>query len=173
MRDKAKAPEPMDDSVRERAVGAPKPNNPRVCGAIKQLVAEFTGLFPETPVEYSNYDGRNTALDVTFDLTALDEDTDRVDALNLMIVLGDETFNTDPRIDYVLASQTDGAAVVSMKSSLRTQDLRDSFGLAEAYSILSGEAEGYDTEDDSGWTDAGNGNWTDSMFSGPALGGSL
>lgn len=153
MKNKTKAPEPMDDSVREVPVGTPSTNRQRVCGAIKQLVAEFTGLFPETPVEYSNYDGRNTALDVTFDLTALDEDTDRVDAFNLLALLDDSAYNNDPRIDYVLSSQEDGAVLVSMRSSLRTQDLRDPFGLADALSVLAGEDEDYDEDN---WPESGD-----------------
>lgn len=145
MKDKTKAPEPMDASTREVAVGTPATNHPRVCGAIKQLVAEFHALFPETPVEYSNYNGRNTALDVMFDLTSLAEDTDRVDAFNLLALLGE---SADPRIDYVIAAEEDGVALVSMRSSLRTQDDPSSFGLADVFSVLVEPDAGYDDDGD-------------------------
>lgn len=148
MKDTAKAPEPMDDSVREAPMGTPVTNHQRVCGAIKQLVREFHALFPETPVEYSNFDGRNTALDVTFDLTVLDAETDRVDALNLLHLLGDDAYNNDPRVEYVLVSQEDSAVLVSMRSNARTQDSPEPFGLAEALSVLAGEDEGYDDDGD-------------------------
>ena len=164
MKDKTKMPEPMDDSVREAPVGTPSTNHQRVCGAIKQLVAEFHGLFPETPVEYSNYDGRNTALDVTFDMTALDAETDRVDALNLLHLLGDPAHNAEHRIDYVLVSESDAAVLVSMRSSLRTQDNREPFGLAEALSVLAGE-----DEDDDDY----RGTLSEFIGGDPWLGGSL
>lgn len=148
MKDTTKMPEPMDDSVREARVGTPMTNHQRVCGAIKQLVAEFHGLFPETPVEYSNYDGRNTALDVTFDLSPLDADTDRVDATNLLMLLGDPAHNAERRIEDVIVASDMDSVLVSMRSSLRTQDNRDPFGLAEALSVLAGEDEGYDDDGD-------------------------
>lgn len=141
MRDQQKVVKPMDDGIRERAVGAPSTNSQRVCWAIKTLVAEVTNLFPETTVEYSNYDGRNTALDATFDISMLDADTDRVDAMNLLALLGDPAYNVDPRVDYVITSAEDAAVLVSMKASLRTQDSREPFGLADAYEIFAESAE--------------------------------
>lgn len=148
MKDTAKAPEPMDDSVREAPMGTPVTNHQRVCGAIKQLVREFHALFPETPVEYSNFDGRNTALDVTFDLTVLDADTDRVDALSLLTLLGDPANNAERRIEDVIVTSDMDSVLVSMRSNARTQDNPEPFGLAEALSVLAGEDGGYDDEGD-------------------------
>lgn len=132
-------PKAMDDTISEAAVGVAPTNHPRVCGAIKRLVSEVEALFPETPVEYSNYDGRNTALDVTFDLSSLDEDA----AVDLTTLLG--LVEADHRVVEV---QVDGTEVlVSMLSSARTQDIRDSFGLAEALHVL---ADPDDVDEDSG-----------------------
>ena len=62
----AQAPEPMDASVPETAEPVVATNHPRVAYAIKTLVSEFQALFPETPVEYSDYNGLNTAMSATF-----------------------------------------------------------------------------------------------------------
>jgi hypothetical protein len=149
MKDKTKAPEPMDPTTREVAQGTPFTNHARVCGAIKQLVKEAHVLFPETSVEYSHIDGRNTALGVVFDLTPLDEDTARIDAANLFALLGDKAYGDDKRIEGVHVESDGSGAVVLMRSSLRTQDDPSSFGLADAWSVLTASSdEGYDEEDD-------------------------
>lgn len=122
----------MDPTAREATVGAPAANNARVCYAAKTLVAEVEALFPETPVEYSNYDGRNTALDVTFDLTTLDEE-DRATFIALFTLFD---FDADPRVDMVIPAHEDAALLVSFKSNAQTQDSRDPFGLDEAWSAL-------------------------------------
>lgn len=127
---------PMDPSVREESVGTPTVNTRRVCYAAKTLVAEVEALFPETPVEYSNHDGRNTALDVSFDLTVLDSE-DAASFLTLMSLLDDPAHNDDPRIREVVVE--DGAVLVGFKSDPRTQDSRDPFGLADALSVLNAE----------------------------------
>lgn len=132
---------PMDDGIREEARGVPRANHPRVCGAIKQLVSEVTALFPETGMAYDDLDGRNTSLSVTFDFSALDEDTDRVDASYLIRVLIDGAYNDDPRIWRGSVSDDGSSAYVLMRSSLRTQDNQNPFGLAEALTVLAGEDE--------------------------------
>lgn len=136
MSDDKKA-QPMDPSAKEKAVGTPAMNTERVCYALSTLVDEVLELFPETPVEYSNYDGRNTALDATFDLTA-DPDGDTLGAL-----LG--LLSSEPRVREV---QVDGGtALVGMVSNPRTQDKRDGFGLADALEVLA-------EEDEYPWSDA-------------------
>lgn len=137
MNDK-KVVKPMDDGIREQAVGVPNANNRRVCYAIKTLVAEVLELFPETPVEYSNYDGRNTALDVTFDLTVLNAD-DRETLSTLLQLLGDRAYSEDQRIREV--TYDDSAVLVSIISGPRTQDIREPFGLADAYVVLAEDDE--------------------------------
>lgn len=125
----SKAPEPMDAGATESKVGTPVTNNHRVCYAGKRLVAEVHDLFPETPVEYGNYDGRNTALDVIFDLTALDAtDSDMLAGLL-------ELTTTDDRVAEVLVE--DDLALVSFKGNPRTQDSRATFGLSDALDVLS------------------------------------
>jgi hypothetical protein len=135
--DKTEAPAPMDPSVREESVGTPAVNASRPCWAAKTLVAEVNALFPETPVEYSNPDGRNTMLDVMFDLTTLDPN-DVYDLTTLLNLLDDPAYNVDPRIDSVIAGgqQHAGQVLVAFKSNPRTQDSRDPFGLADALEVL-------------------------------------
>lgn len=125
-----KAPEPMDPDARE-GTAAPRTNNQRPCWAIKTLVAEVHSLFPETPVEFSNYNGRNTALDVSFDLTTLDND----DAISLIEALA--LTQNDERVVGVVSE--DGALLVSMRANPRTQDSREPFGVVQAYGILTDE----------------------------------
>lgn len=146
MKDKTE-PQPMDDSTREVATAAPITRTQRPCGAIKQLVKEMHALFPETPVEYSNFDPYNRALDVTFDLTPLDADTDKTNATNLLLLLADPAHNVERRIEDVIVASDMDSVLVSMRASLRTQDNPEPFGLADALHILSGD-EGYDDDDD-------------------------
>lgn len=124
---------PMDDGIREQAVGTPFTNTARQCWAIKTLVAEVDHLFPDTPTTYGDYDGRNTALSVTFDFMTVD-DSEREYVLDLMRMLGDSAHNDDFRIASV---EVVGWEVeVKMRSNPITQDKRDSFGLIEAWSVL-------------------------------------
>ncbi len=133
-----KANQPMDDSTREVATPVASTNAARPCYAIKTLVAEVLALFPETPVEYTNYDGRNAALSVSFDMTSLSED-DRIDMTNLMTLLNDPAYNEDQRIEYVIVE--DEQVLVTIRSNPRTQDSRARFGLADALSVLAGDEE--------------------------------
>lgn len=157
----AKAPEPMDDSVREHAVGTAPTNQRRVCWAIKTLVDEVHALFPETTVEYGDYDGRNTALSVAFDLTPLPAEDAQIDLSNLLDILG-----TDERVSRVVRSDVEVG--VSMRSNPRTQDSREPFGLADAYLILSG-----DDDDEPGWVFEDDRPAPDFALDSTDLGGSL
>lgn len=131
---------PMDPSLREDVVGAPAVNSQRVCWAAKTLVAEVEELFPETPVEYSNHDGRNTALDVTFDLTTLDKN-ERADLVALLSLFD---LDADPRIDAIIVGGGHMAdqVLVSFHANPRTQDSRAPFGLGDALDVLSDIADG-------------------------------
>jgi hypothetical protein len=132
----AKEPQVMDPSIREGRVGKPHVNNERVCWAIKTLNEEFWTLFPETPVEYSAPNGRNTMLAVTYDLTNLDGE-DQSTAVSLLNLIAG-----DPHVKDVLVDE--GTALVEMVASARTQDRRDSFGLMEAHEVLTDdETEGF------------------------------
>lgn len=118
------APEPMDNQIKENLVGEPIRNNQRVCWAIKTLVNEVHSVFPETPVEYSNYTARNVALDVAFDLTTIDADlrgpvSDVLDLLSL-----------DMRVARAFTEEDQ--SMVSITSSPRTQDSREPFGVDAA-----------------------------------------
>ncbi len=133
MKDKAKkGPEMMDPSLREGVVGVPATNRQRVCYTIQTLVAEFSDLFPETPVEYSNYDGRNTALDVSFNLTVLPEDGTRQNAITLLYLVSE-----DERVKQVISE--DDVMLVSVWPNPRTQDDRTPFNLGDAYLVLAGD----------------------------------
>lgn len=127
-----KTPKPMDDSIRERTQGVPSPNRARVAHALKTLVAEMHEVFPETPVEYSNYDRFNAALDVTFDLTGLDAGDSVVFNDLIKMIDGDERVATVLTEDY-------SQAVVSLHPAARTKDKRDPFGLPAAFGVLMDE----------------------------------
>lgn len=136
---------PMDDGIRERSVGEAAVNRQRECWAIKTLVGEVLALFPETSAEYSNYNGRNTALDVTFDLTGM-EGGDSVVFNNLLCLLDD---GADPRVREVITEDY-AQALVSMHPDPRTHDLRNPFGIAQAYEALTADDDG---PDDLAWVD--------------------
>lgn len=137
-RDEPTAPIPMDPGAKEALIGTPTTNRQRVCWAVQTLVAEVHDLFPETPVEYSDYDGRNTALAVTFDRTGLDnEDYSMFDALIGLV-------DADPRVAEVILDGDEEGAYVRMNANPRTQDNRLSFGLGSALGVLGG---GDDTDD--------------------------
>lgn len=146
MAKKTDGPQMMDPSIIENKTPVAKANNPRVCWAIKTLNTEVWSLFPETPVEYSNVNGRNTALDVTYDLTGLDAG-DIYDFVTLLRLIED-----DERVAEVLTDKEEHV-LVSMRPNPRTQDSRESFGLHQANLILSefgsGEQEGFYEESDS------------------------
>lgn len=122
---------PMDVSINEQTVGTPHANQRRNAYALVRLVDEVHSLFPETPYKFSNYDGRNTALSVTFDLTTMDND----DAILFITLLA--LVKADPRVLDVI--EDDGQILVDLFPSPRYQDIRDSFNLADAYSILTEE----------------------------------
>lgn len=127
------APEPMDPSARETTTPVPSSNHPRVAYALQTLVAEVRHLFPETPVEYSNVDGRNTSLDATFDLTVLDSE-DRSAFRDLMRLT-----TSDERVAEVLTE--DDQVLVSIRSNPRTQDSREPFGLNDAWLVMHEDAD--------------------------------
>lgn len=122
-------PEPMDPTHVDSA-SAPTGNQPRVCYALKTLIAEVSALFPETTVETGDVDGRNTALSATFT-------TDNADFLLLMDVLD----LTDPRVESVAVDDQTKSTKVKMRSNPRTQDSREPFGIGEAWLILAGDDE--------------------------------
>lgn len=160
----------MDPSIREGRVGTPQVNTERPCWAISTLNEEVWALFPETPVEYSDVNGRNTALAVTYDLTALDGE-DQTTAVGLLNLIAG-----DLRVEDVLV--TSGAALVQMRPNPRTQDTRDPFGLSAALLIMAG-ADEPDAENDLDIhalrggitfpTDGGTAETEDGAFSDPAL----
>lgn len=143
-----KAPEPMDSGAPERKSGEVAANSKRECWAIKTLVTEVIDLFPETGIEYSNYDGRNAALAVRFDLSPLDDDS-QIDLAALLPLMADTRIQTiDP--DTTDEGFTE-AVTVTMRRNPRLQDSRDSFGLAAALHVLTAEDdEPVEFEDDEG-----------------------
>lgn len=129
--------QPMDASIRENKTGTAATNRQRNCYAMKTLIAEVLALFPETSYEVSNYDGRNVAHDVQFDITSIpDEDQDLFTLL--MGMLGDTAYNQDSRITEVIIDPE--GALVSFRANARTQDLREPFGLADAWEIIVGDS---------------------------------
>lgn len=123
-----KAPEPMDPSVTEAKTGTATTNNQRNAYALVTLASEVHSLYPEMSYEFTNHDGRNTALGLSFDLTELPED-ERGDFTRLLWLVG-----SDPRVNEIVTEYDQ--LLILLVPSARTQDSRDSFGLVEAYSIM-------------------------------------
>lgn len=128
----SKTPAPMDPEAVETATPTPMSNNQRVCYALETLVAEAQQSFPGLSVEYSAFDGRNTALAATFDLTSVHEPEPSMLRDGLGLVVG------DPRVADVVADES--AVTVTMHSNPRTQDSREPFNLADAMFVLGGES---------------------------------
>jgi len=116
---------PMDPSARERVTGIQAQNHPRLCWAMKTLIAEVKDLFPETTYEESGYDGRNTALNVTFDVHECP------DLVRLL-----ECVKTDDRVVDVVHDEQEQSVLVAFRAQPRMQDSREPFGLTDAWSIL-------------------------------------
>lgn len=136
-----RAAEPMDKTMPEdpTLVSVP-PNRARPCWAIKRLVSEVSGVFPDIPTELSNYTGRNAALDVSFDTSVLDND----DAISLIEVLA--MLNTDPRVETVVYDDPTEAVLISMKSHPTTMDRPDPFGVDAALRTMLAPSEEVSTE---------------------------
>lgn len=130
-----KMPEPMDSGAPERAVGEAASTNQRACYAAKTLIAEVLELFPETQHEIKEFNGRNVGLTVSFP----DPEDELGDLLRLTVA--------DARVNHVhTRSGGDDSVDVVFHNRPRTYDLRDSFGLDEAWMVL-GEEE-FDTDEE-------------------------
>lgn len=125
---KIETPQPMDNSAPEAAIGTVRVNNHRMCWAMQTLIAEVEALFPETNYETSNIDGRNTAHDVTFDLSMLAPH--EVNDLSILLT----ALDGDERVRDTIAQ--DDMVLVSFVANARLKDKRDPFRLADAYDVL-------------------------------------
>ena len=125
-------PGQMDRSLRETVDGVPHVNTKRPCWAAKTLAEEVTELFPETRITYDNYDGRGAALDLGIDMADLNSQG-REDLSQLIHLLG----GAEGRIDVAVEDVSERTILVSFRSSARTQDSREPYGLGEALDVLS------------------------------------
>lgn len=128
----SEGPVPMDPAAREGSAMDQIVNRQRPCYAIKTLIAEVLDLFPETSAGISGFDGRNVALNVTFDVAPCPE---LVGLLSLI--------ESDARVALVLHDIEEEAVLVQFHSRATTQDLRDPFGLADAWEVMSEENESW------------------------------
>lgn len=120
-----KIPEPMDATAPERQSSGEAPvSRQRPCWAVATLVAEVSDLFPETSHEVGGYNGRDVGLKVTF--TSTEEGLEEL--LTLAV--------SDARVDFVHHHVQEGHVDVVFHNRPRIYDLREKFGLAEAWSIL-------------------------------------
>lgn len=127
-------PVEMDPSVQEGAAKKHQ-NEPRSVYALDTLVEEVKALFPETTYEVSNFDGRNAAHDVQFQITSEADNAALPELLGLAIPA------SDPRVEEILLDAEDGLLLVSFYKNARVQDSREPFGLNDAWAIL-GEEDG-------------------------------
>lgn len=121
--------EPMDPSVHERVTGIAHHPRERNAYALDTLITEVMDLFPETTYEVSGRDLRGVALHVQFFIEH--------EGLAALLTLLD----SDPRVEEVV--RDDEEVLVALRSSARTQDSRDSFGLTEAWEVIAEDYEGY------------------------------
>ena len=117
----------MDDKPHKTYTPDPE-RPPRLCYAIVTLVDEVRALYPEAPYEVSNVNGRNTALDVAFDLTAIPED-DREVLVTLLRLVEDDVRVASVDVD-------ESQVLVSIKSNARKRNSRDTFDLDGAFAVL-------------------------------------
>lgn len=134
-----------DEKFAPMDAGAPEVSNPvisplrkRNAYALDTLIKEVAALYPEATATVSQYDGRNTALAVTFDVT---ESEGLADLMELVSV--------DRRVLKVVTETLDEITqtLVVLHSAPRIQDLRDSFNLESAFLVLAEEAEREEQED--------------------------
>jgi hypothetical protein len=121
-----KTAQPMDAGAEETSTPMAAMPNERNARALDTLISEVVALFPETTYEVGNRNGRGVALSVTF----ATHETDGLPAL-LSLVAG------DARVLDVTYDEQEDSVLVHLWNRGRTQDLRDSFNLADAWLVLS------------------------------------
>jgi hypothetical protein len=132
-----KIPEAMDPTAPE-GESVPSTTNQRPCYAAKQLITEVLALFPETAHDVREYNGRNVGLAVFF--------YGEAELTELLTLVG-----ADPRVAYAQVSpdwERDSGIEVGFRNQPRTYDLRDKFGLDEAWQVLGSDDLIEDDDDD-------------------------
>lgn len=123
------APEPMGGGQTQETNATKVPESrQRNAYALTTLIGEVQKLFPETKSQVGGYDGRNTALEVTFKHKDKDEFADLAILLPLVKV--------DHRVAEVIVTEDKDEVLVQLHSNPRIQDLRDTFFLADAWIVL-------------------------------------
>lgn len=89
------------------------------------LIKEVTDLFPETPYEVGKPGQWNVRTSVVFE-------TGGVEGLVDLLVL----LAADERVEEITEDSREGLLEVALYPSLRSMDSRESFGLAETWSVL-------------------------------------
>ena len=129
----AEGPQPMDPDAPETsapAEGSPFQSRERTAGALVALIEEVTELFPEVTYEKGNPEAWRVISRVTFEVGEVEG---LVSLLNLLLA--------DTRVMALTIDSQENLVEVALKHSFRTMDIRDSFGLAEAWMILIEEDE--------------------------------
>lgn len=126
---------PMDPTFREDKTPVVASNRQRDCYALATLRMEVLDLFPETEWEVSEFDGRNVGHAITFT-------TPEEESLSDLLLL----IESDHRVSQVTLPVI-GQTRVEFHHSMRTQDSREPFNLAEAWAEMFNGDEDYEDDD--------------------------
>lgn len=127
-------PEPMDADAPERAVAAPTANRQRECYAMMTLRSEVETLFPETSISFGDPDGWGVKHEIIFDMSMLDEAEFKSASLLLSMSL------LDDRVVAFAKDEEEQSMAVEFVTDRRYRDSRETFGLDDAWLILTGGA---------------------------------
>lgn len=105
----------------------------RTAYAVETLISEVEAVFPGVDYTLTNRNGRGVALGVTF----FGSEETVSDLGNLLLLMNDPAYSEDHRIEEV-TEDAEGVHVLFFNRSL-LQDSRESFGLAGAWAVLTGE----------------------------------
>lgn len=122
----AKKIEPMDASAVETPTPQPITTRPRTAYAVDTLITEVQAIYPDMEVETFGPNGRGVNLDVAF----YDDDEPDLQALLGLV-------ESEPRVAEVMRSTNDNCTIVAINNDPAIYDSRDSYGLVDAYKVLS------------------------------------
>lgn len=146
----SKAPVSMDPAARETSTPEAPATTPRLCYAAKTLLSEVATLFPDATYVDGERNGRGVLIGLTFELASLTDD-DAVTLVDLLMLLRDPAHSDERRIVDVTHDHDEQLLHVAFRNDPRFSDLREPFGLVDAYAVLGdpeAEAGLYVAEDD-------------------------
>ena len=126
-----KAEGPMDPDARETRTPEPPSRRTRTADGVLTLIDEVSDLFPETSYELGSPNQWGVISSVTFEVAGLEG---LPELLSLV--------ETDARVKEITEDDKEGLVEISLHPSFRTMDIREQYGLAEAWMVLCEEEDG-------------------------------